>query len=248
MVDAARAGESRLNIGQVLDRLRPEFPGISLPKLRYLEAEGIVVPERTSTNYRKYSDADVERLRYALTLQRDRFWPLKRIKEHLEKLHESSESWELPAYDPLEPPVTLARAGLPRSDAFRADPSTLRFSRREFLAEADVSEDFLAQLEQYGLITPRPGSSPYDVDALAIARTVSELGGYGIEPRHLRSFKTAADREVGLVEQVVSPIGRSREDGAQGRAEEAMAQIAALSVKLHATMVKVGLRGLRSKG
>ena len=78
-----------------------------------------------------------------------------------------------------------------------------------------------------------------------VARTVAELAAYGIEPRHLRAFKTAADREVGLVEQVVAPIRRSREAGAEGRAEEAITQIAALSVRLHATLVKAGLRGLR---
>ena len=103
----------------------------------------------------------------------------------------------------------------------------------------------LEDLESYGLVVPRPGSAPYDNDAIVIARTAAELASFGIEPRHLRAFKTAADREVGLVEQVSAPIRRSRERGAEGRAEEVTGQIAALSVRLHATLVRVGLRRLR---
>ena len=91
----------------------------------------------------------------------------------------------------------------------------------------------------------RTGSQHFDGEALVIARTAGELAAFGIEPRHLRAFKTAADREVGLVEQVVSPIRHSREDGAEGRAAQSINDIAALSVRLHASLVKVGLRSLR---
>ena len=121
----------------------------------------------------------------------------------------------------------------------------MRLARRELLAAAEVDDAFLTQLETYGLVVPRPGRTPYDGDALLVTTTVAELAAFGIEPRHLRAFRTAADREIGLVEQVVSPIRRSREAGAEGRAEEAMTQIAALSVRLHSTLVKAGLRSLR---
>jgi DNA-binding transcriptional MerR regulator len=241
----AGAAKGLMNIGQVLDRLRDDFPGISHAKLRFLESEGLVVPQRTGAGYRKYSEADVQRLHYALTLQRDHYRPLKVIKEHLEALDRGLEPPVLGNTEPVVPPVALARDGLPSSDSFRPDSSTLRLSRRELLATADVEESLLAQLETYGLVVPRPGSAPYDADALLITKTAAELAAYGIEPRHLRAFKTAADREVGLVEQVVSPIRRSREAGAEGRAEETLTQIAALSVRLHASLVKSGLRSLR---
>ena len=100
----------------------------------------------------------------------------------------------------------------------------------------------LGDLESYGLVAPRPGSAPYDNDAIVVAKTAAELAAFGIEPRHLRASRTAADREVGLVEQVAAPIRRSREPGAEGRADEVTSQIAALSVRLHATLVKVALR------
>jgi phytoene/squalene synthetase len=94
-------------------------------------------------------------------------------------------------------------------------------------------------------VRPRAGGKHYDGDAVVVAKTAGELAAFGLEPRHLRAFKTAADREVGLVEQVVAPIRRSREDGAEGRAEQAIEEIAALSVRLHAALVKTGLRSVR---
>ena len=96
----------------------------------------------------------------------------------------------------------------------------MRISRRELVKTAEITEELLDQLENFGLVRTRAGSKHYDADALVIAKVAGELAAYGIEPRHLRAFKTAADREVGLMEQVVSPIRRSREDGARGRADE----------------------------
>lgn len=240
----AASHQARMNIGEVHARLREDFPSLLLSKLRYFESEGLVVPTRTPAGYRKYSEADVERLRYALTMQRDHHLPLKVIKEHLDAIDRGLEPPSV-APGPQVPRLALAPDGSPTAAIFVSDGSTLRLTRRELCATAEISEDLLEALESYGLVTPRPGSAPYDNDAIVIARTVAELAAYGIEPRHLRAFKTAADREVGLVEQVAAPIRRSREAGAEGRAEEAMSQIAALSVRLHAALVKVGLRSLR---
>ena len=103
----------------------------------------------------------------------------------------------------------------------------------------------MAELESYGLIKARPGTEYFEAEAIVVAQIAGELGKFGIEPRHLRSFKAAADREVGFVEQVVAPIKRSREEGADGRAAQAVADIAALSIRLHATLVRAALRGLR---
>ena len=240
----AAATEGRMNIGEVHARLREEFPQLQMSKLRYFEAEGLVVPTRTPSGYRKYSHDDVERLRTALVLQRDHHLPLKIIKEQLEARDRGIEPPALTGSSPV-PRLVVSADGTPTSESFTTDPSTLRLTRRELLAAAEIDEALLHDLEAYGLVTPRPGSAPYDNDAIVIATTAAELAGFGIEPRHLRAFRTAADREVGLVEQVAAPIRRSREQGAEGRAEEVMSQIAALSVRLHATLVKVALRRMR---
>jgi hypothetical protein len=131
--------------------------------------------------------------------------------------------------------------GLPGPEAFGRDPSELRLSREELVDAAAIEPDQLAQIEQFGLVSPRPGGF-FDGDALVIAKTVAEMSRFGLEPRHLRAFRTAAEREVGLVEQVVAPLVRQRNPEARGRAEEVARELAALSVKLHATLVKAGLR------
>jgi DNA-binding transcriptional MerR regulator len=234
----------RMNIGEVHAKLREDFPNLELSKLRYFEAMDLVRPTRTPAGYRKYSTNDVERLRYALVLQRDHHLPLKVIREHLDAMDRGLEPPALTT-GPQVPRLALAPDGFPTAESFQPDTSRLRLTRRELIAAAEIDDELLSELESFGLVVPRPGSAPYDNDAIVIARTVAELADYGIGPRHLRAWKTAADREVGLVEQVAAPIRRSREAGAEGRAEEAMTQLAALSVRLHATLVKVGLRGLR---
>lgn len=240
----ARAVSGRMNIGEVHARLKEEFPQLQMSKLRYFEAEGLVEPTRTAAGYRKYTVDDVERLRLALVLQRDHHLPLKVIKDHLEARDRGVEHPLLNGAS-SGPRLVVSADGTPTPEAFATDPSTLRLTRRELLAAAEIDERLLADLEAYGLVTPRPGSAPYDNDAIVVATTAATLAGFGIEPRHLRAFKTAADREVGLVEQVTQPIRRSREPGAEGRADEVASQIAALSVRLHATLVKVGLRTSR---
>jgi len=240
----AAATEARMNIGEVHARLREEFPSLELSKLRYFESQDLVRPTRTPAGYRKYSEADVERLRYALQLQRDHHLPLKVIREHLDALDRGLEPPSLSA-SPQVPRLALAPDGHPTAETFASDPARLRLTRRELCAAAEIEESVLDELESFGLIVPRPGSAPYDSDAVVIASTAAELAAYGIGPRHLRPFKTAADREVGLVEQVVSPVRRSRDIGAEGRAEEVVTQMAALSVRLHTALVRVGLRSMR---
>ena len=231
-----------MSIGEVLSLLRADFPEVSISKIRFLEAEGLIEPERTPSGYRKFSHRDVERLRYVLTSQREHYLPLKVIKEHLDALDRGLEPPTTNDTGPQVPRVVLAGDGYPSPESFVPDASELRLSRRELLSAADIEDALLEQLEAFGLVRPRAGAAPYDGDALVIAKTAGELAVFGLEPRHLRAFKTAADREVGLVEQVVSPLQRGRDAGAKARAEEAARQIAALSVRLHATLVKSGLR------
>ena len=236
---------ARKSIGQALAELTAEFPDedIKESKLRFLEAEGLVEPERTPSGYRKYSTRDMERLRYIIRMQREHYLPLKVIKEHLDLIDRG-----------VDPPTlnggTMAPAGAlgegsAAAELLRPDHGDERVSRRELVKRAEITDEFLDQLEAFGLVRTRAGSKYYDTDALSVARTAGELAAFGIEPRHLRAFRSAADREIGLVEQVVTPIRRSREDGAQGRAAQAVDEIAALSLRLHATLVRAGLRALR---
>jgi DNA-binding transcriptional MerR regulator len=230
-----------MNIGQVLDELRPDFPGVTIPKIRFLEDKGLIKPERTPSGYRKFSHDDVDRLRYVLRMQRDHYLPLKVIGEHLDAIDRGLEPPPIDPVVPTVPRVALAADGLPSAESFTRRDS-VRLSRRELVKIAEISEQLLDQLEQFGLVTPRPGTGHYDTDDLVVATTARELAAYGFEPRHLRAFKTAADREIGLVEQVIAPQKRGRDAGAKARAQETVSEIAALSVRLHATLVKAGLR------
>jgi DNA-binding transcriptional MerR regulator len=234
-----------MSIGEVLSLLRADFPEISISKIRFLEAEGLIEPERTPSGYRKFSHRDVERLRYVLTSQREHYLPLKVIKEHLDAIDRGLEPPPVNGTGPQVPRVVLAGDGYPSANTFASDTSELRLSRAEVLSGAEIDEELLDQLETFGLVKPRPGTQHYDGDALVVAKTAGELAAFGVEPRHLRAFKTAADREVGLVEQVVSPMRRGRDAGAKARAEDTIAQLAVLSVRLHATLVKSGLRSSR---
>ncbi len=230
---SSAASRARMSIGEALAQLKTEFPDedIKESKIRFLESEGLVEPERTPSGYRKYSEQDMERLRYILRAQREQYLPLKVIKEHLDAIDRGRDVPSLPRGVGVDLGVT--------------DNSEIRLSRSQLIEAAGIDADLLEQIENHGLVARRPGTTHYDGEALVIARTAGELAAFGIEPRHLRAFKTAADREVGLVEQVVSPIRRSREEGAEGRAAQAINEIAALSVRLHASLVKVGLRSLR---
>ena len=238
---ARRSAGVRLNIGQVLDALRPDYPGVTIPKIRFLEDKGLIKPERTPSGYRKFSDADVDRLRYVLRMQRDHYLPLKVIGQHLDAIDRGLEPPPVDPVVPTVPKVALGADGMPSAASFQRRDN-VRLSRNELLKIAEISGELLDQLEQFGLITPLRGTGHYDTDALVIAQTARELADFGFEPRHLRAFKTSADREVGLVEQVVAPQKRGRDAAAKARAEETVSEIAALSVRLHATLVKSGLK------
>ncbi len=235
------ASRAFMSIGEVLGQLRPDFADITISKIRFLEAEGLVEPERTSSGYRKFSREDLARLRYVLSAQRDHYLPLRVIKDHLDALDRGLEPPAIGGGTARVPRALVAAEGLPAADSFRPDISEIRLSRRELLDAAGLEPAQLDALEQYGLLAPRPGGSHYDGDALVVAKTVAEMSRFGIEARHLRPFKAAADREIGLVEQVVTPLVRQRNPEARARADEVMRELAALSVKLHSTLVRAGL-------
>jgi DNA-binding transcriptional MerR regulator len=230
-----------MSIGEVLAQLRPEFPDITISKIRFLEAEGLIHPERTPSGYRKFARDDVARLRFVLAQQRDNYLPLRVIKEHLDAVDRGLEPPAMAGGGARVPRALVPAEGLPGPDDFLTEPSDIRLSREELLRAAGLNQEQLEQLEQYGLLAVR-GKGHYDGDALTVARTVAEMARFGIEARHLRAYRTAADREVGLFEQVVTPLVRQRNPEARARAEEAVRELAALSVRLHAALVKAGLR------
>jgi DNA-binding transcriptional MerR regulator len=235
-----------MSIGEVMGHLKPDFPDVSISKIRFLEAEGLVEPERTPSGYRKFSYADLDRLRYILTAQRDRYYPLKVIKQHLEAMERGLEPPEDRSGTPRVPRGMHAVKDLPDAADFGTAPSQdIRLSRRELLANSGLDATHLDQLIEFGMIRFRAGTKYFDADALAVATTVADLAHFGLEPRHIRAFKTAADREVGLIEQIVSPMARGRDESARARADEMVRELGALSVRLHATLVKIGLRGRR---
>jgi DNA-binding transcriptional MerR regulator len=231
-----------LSIGQVLEQLRADFPDVTISKIRFLETEGLIDPERTSSGYRKFSRNDVARLQYVLSAQRDRYLPLRVIKQHLEALDRGLEPPEGEGTGPQVPRALTAVDGLPGPESFVRDVSDVRLTRAELANAAGLSTEQLDQLEQYGLVGPRPGGSFYDGDALMVAKTVAEMARFGIESRHLRPFKSAADREIGLFEQVVAPLVRQRNPEARARADEAVRELAALSIRLHSALVRAGLK------
>ncbi|MEV0107011.1 MerR family transcriptional regulator [Nocardia sp. NPDC050799] len=252
-----------MSIGSVLDLLRPDFPDITISKIRFLEAEGLIRPERTPSGYRRFSVADCERLRFVLTAQRDQYLPLKVIKEQLEAIDSGAAT--------LGVREARARARTARPDTGRSEPENdgaevlprpprrlgvppgrvtpddfefdhqIRVTRADLLDRAGIDEAFLSDLIRANLIIPGPAGF-FDADAVTLAATAKAMAEFGLEARHLRAFKLAADREAALVAQIVAPIAKSRDAGARARAEETVRELAALSLTLHASLVKASVR------
>jgi DNA-binding transcriptional MerR regulator len=219
--DSSIGGQS---IGEVLQLLQAEFADVTISKIRFLEAEGLVTPARTASGYRKFSTADVERLRYVLTAQRDQYLPLKVIKEHLGAMDRGLRPPTAGAR-PTAPDTVPQPAGLPDAEDFSSYGTELKLTREELREAAGISPELLDQLESHNLVVAH--GNHYDGDAILIARAAAEFAQYGVEPRHLRPFRTAADREVGLIEQVVQP-----------RRDDRTLELAALAVRLHAALVR----------
>jgi uncharacterized protein len=213
----------QFGIGEVLEQLRPEFPDISTSKIRFLEAKGLIEPARSQSGYRRFSAEDIDRLRYILTVQRDSYLPLQVIRERLE--------------DSGADGGNQAGSGPGAGDGPGRTPADM--SRRQLLEAAGIDDAELTELEDYGLI--RRVGRQYGRDALAVARAVAALRQYGVQARHLRAVKAAADREANLVEQVVAPQLRQRGAGARDAAARTAWQVADLTLRLHATLVESAL-------
>ena len=231
-----------MTIGAVLSALREDFPDVTISKIRFLESEGLVSPQRTGSGYRTYTEADVERLRYVLTAQRDRFWPLKVIREALDAMDRG-----LQPPDPTVNGDTAPRVPEGRREQRLPQPAELTGSRRLRLTAAELCDSAglepgtLEALQTFGLV--RADEDGYFGEPeLAVARAAGALASYGLEARHLRPFRTAADREIGLVQQVTRPVrGRARGQ-VEDRASDPTGEVLAQCIALHAALVRAGLR------
>jgi DNA-binding transcriptional MerR regulator len=219
-----------MTIGAVLAALQPDFPDVSISKIRFLEAEGLVTPARTgSGGYRSYSPDDLERLRYILTAQRDHYWPLKVIRDALDALDRGLAPADGPSSTVSRPtvPTPAPDPDVPTAAALSTS-RTLRLTRAELADAAGLDQATVDSLESFGLVRP-DASGHYGEPALTVAHTAAALAAYGIEPRHLRPFRTAADREIGLVQQASLP---RRTDPAE---------VLRLCIALHTALVREGL-------
>ncbi|WP_353941235.1 MerR family transcriptional regulator [Streptomyces sp. HUAS MG91] len=223
--------DSRLmSIGTVLNVLRDEFPEVTISKIRFLESEGLIEPQRTPSGYRKFSPEDVERLAHVLRMQRDHYLPLKVIKEQLDALERG---------EPLPVPAPGRPGDLAAEESGDA-PTAARVGRDELLAAAGIDEAELDEWESYGLIAQLPDGG-YDASAVLVVELVGELGRFGIGPRHLRVMRAAADREAGLVDSVVAPLKVHRNPQTRTLAQARAKELAGLTVKLHAALVQTAL-------
>jgi DNA-binding transcriptional MerR regulator len=228
MTTAAAAGRTRLlTIGAVCDRLKEEFPDISISKIRYLEGEGLVTPARTRGGYRLFGEEELQRLETILRLQRDEFLPLKVIREELER--------------PTSPERRRKRARGLRDAEDELDQATL-------CERADIDRRLARELEEYGLLSPRVegGERLYSESDAEIAAICGRLAGFGIAPRHLRTFRTSVDRETGLLEAAIAPALRSRNPERRQQGTRDLQTLGELAQELSQRLFWRGLRGLVS--
>jgi DNA-binding transcriptional MerR regulator len=213
----------------VLAELRPDFPDTSNSKLRFLEAEGLVEPRRTPSGYRKYNRADVARLRYVLAAQRDHYLPLRVIREQLAAIDrgEKPALVAVPPASPDDPPAT-------------APAGAERVTQADLLARAGVSDTVLEDLERHGIVVPETGGR-YPAEAVDVLRVAGALAEFGLTGRHLRAYRAAADREVGLLMQLIAPLTHGNGPSARDRAAETVRELSGLTGQLHAALVRIQL-------
>ena len=245
-----------VSIGAVLNQLQGDFPDLTDSKIRYLETEGLISPERRASGYRCFTPADIARLRFILTAQRDRFWPHKVIKDVLDRLDQGLDVPGLTGPPPVEgadehDPVgrEAGRAPARSSDATLGDLSaaalrrrrTIRLTPAELRERTGLDQGAYGQLKAFGLLRT-DSSGRHHADDLDVATAAAALAGWGLEARHLRLFRVAADREVGLTQQILEPLRRRHSRGAAGPdPQQVEAELLAHSLALHVALVRSGL-------
>jgi DNA-binding transcriptional MerR regulator len=230
----AVATRSYLSIGEVLVALKAEFPDITISKIRFLEGEGLIDPERTPSGYRKFYDKDVDRLRRILRMQRDEYLPLKVIKERL----------DVPAEEPAAPGAK-AEEPKPEPEEDLAAPATgLQMSLDELSSATGVESDRIQELESFGLLCSHGvnGNRYYDGDDLVVASIIKDFFKYGVEPRHLTMYRHFAEREASFFEAIVLPVLRQRNPDARRAATQSLGDLARLSRRLKQALLRTNLR------
>jgi DNA-binding transcriptional MerR regulator len=216
-----------LSIGQVLAKLSPEFPELTPSKLRFLEERQLISPARTESGYRKFSPIDLDRLRFVLTMQRDHYLPLKVIRGYLAEL-DAGRTPELPGG---------ASAATSMLSVER------KFTRDELVREAGATPMLLSDAISASLIVP---AELFGEDVLAVLSSLVELQRSGIEPRHLRGFRAAAERELGLIENALMPVSRRKDASSRVRAAEMAREIAGQLEIVRSSLIRSALTRLDS--
>jgi len=223
--EAPRARQKAVTIGAVCKALKPEFSDISISKIRYLEDQKLLTPRRTPGGYRVYLQSDIQRLRTILRLQRDEFLPLRVIRQELAGGRTDSD---------VAPPASAAASGEARSPRRAAvavkDPGAF-YSLQDVLEETGAAPELVRELEEYGVIkgVMRAGGRWYDETEQEIVRAVTELARYGVAGRNLRVFRTSADRESALLQQILAPALRSRNVERKREAIETLENLASVA-------------------
>ena len=232
------AERAHLSIGEVLSLLQQEFPDVTISKIRFLESQGLLDPERTPSGYRKFYPPDIERLRWILRQQRENFLPLKVIKGRLADVEDGA-----PA-DPRPNPA-VAFDGDVGPEPLDAGMSGASMSPDELAQAAGLSREAIADLERFGLIEGRTVGADtfYDEDALVVAQVAAGFGRHGIEARHLRMYKVAAERESAFLEQLVTPVLKQRNPAARRQALDTVSELAGLGQNLRSALLRQSLRG-----
>jgi DNA-binding transcriptional MerR regulator len=273
---------AHLSIGEVLAELHDEFPDITISKIRFLESQGLVNPERTPSGYRKFYDGDLARLRWILHQQKEYFLPLKVMKERLDQIAPGDEAQLSPdsavgvdpapttstptsvsapeAVPPAAPTGRRQKPSRQRNPAFaptlpideRADEAPFdedagqaTYSRDELAKAAGIDHGQLAELENYGLVAPArevAGEERFDDDALEVAGIAAGFFRRGIEARHLRMYRTNAEREAVLFGQVLMPFVRQRNPDARTRLQEELIELATLGRRLRTVLLRASVR------
>ncbi len=254
--------EGHHSIGEVLALLQEEFPDVTISKIRFLEKEGLIDPERTPSGYRKFYDDDVACLRWILRQQRENYLPLKVIRERI-----SSGAWQdddapdpaeapapeaaparsLAAVEPLAPAPVAAVADerqIRAVEALDTGMTGVSLTVDELVAASGLDGDTIAELTRYALLSGRQVGSAvlYDDEALVVARLAAAFLSHGVEPRHLRMYKMSADREAGFLEQLASPMVRQRDPAARRQAFELVGELCSLGDQMRASLLRRSLR------
>jgi DNA-binding transcriptional MerR regulator len=237
----------RLTIGAVLAVLQEEFPtmDVTISKIRFLEAEGLVEPARTPTGYRKFSPADVDRLRYTLTMQRDHFLPLRVIREHLDKIDRGFVPAAVQESEPSIPESVPAGSVIPplslRMDEGRHD---VAMSAESLAQQSGLSAAEISNLRRMGIISPDEKTDDYGLASLEVARSIARLHHFGIESKHLSRVFTAADRQTELIVGLAKPqiAGRSTGDPQAERAIDQAEEMAGELLRLQSMAMAASLQ------